>query len=245
LDLTKQLRQDVDIPHLSAPYNGRHAHRLQTVPVFRREDQAQGRRAADRNQTVAYALAHFANAISQLEIASVRPPVETEGPGCPDAGRLGRFMTFIKRLILAGIVAGAIPAMGGCGGPPTLEDGMADPVGVTSESLVSALTSAESRQVLKLIDDICGDTWCEGDNDFSFDRLACSARTHRCTLVFDVIPRDDVAGGQPSYRRSCTTHHFTGFDSLVTTTESGYQSLAPAYYDALTACISRVEDSLR
>jgi hypothetical protein len=167
-------------------------------------------------------------------------------------------MTIMGRFILAGIVAGAIPAIGACGASPSVENDSADAVTVTTESLsgasassvpsagpATALTPAESRQVLKLIDDICGDTWCEGDNNFLFERLVCSAATHHCTLGFDVIPRDDVAGGRPFYRRSCTTRHFTGFDSLVTTAESGYQSLAPDYYDALTECISRIEDRLQ
>jgi hypothetical protein len=159
-------------------------------------------------------------------------------------------MTLIQRFLMAGIAASAIPMAGACSAAPSAaEDGEADPVGTTAENLGSAgnregLTPAQSKQVLKLIDDICGDTWCEGDNDFSFERLACSASSRRCTLVFEVIPRDDGAAGLPFYLRSCTTRHFTGFDSLVTTGENGYQSLQPDYYDALTECISRVEDRL-
>jgi hypothetical protein len=151
-------------------------------------------------------------------------------------------MTFIQRFIIAGI----LPAFVACGASPAdAEDGEAAAVGVATEELAgNALTPAQAKQALKLVDDICGDTWCEGDNDFAFERLSCSALTHRCTLVFDVIPRDDGAAGRPFYRRSCTTRHFTGFASLVATAQNGYQSLQPDYYDALTECISRVEEKL-
>ena len=98
-----------------------------------------------------------------------------------------------------------------------------------------------------MIDDICGDTWCEGDNNFAFDRLTCRAGAAgstdggSCTLKLRIIPREDDA---PSYSRVCTTRGFQGFGSLVQTTVSGYQSLVWDYYMALTDCISKLEDEL-
>lgn len=111
----------------------------------------------------------------------------------------------------------------------------------------NALSPAQEKLTLKLIDDICGDTWCEGDNDFAFDRLECRAAPPRsasgggCTLELRIIPRD---AGSRSFRRACTTGGFFGFDSLVDTAESGYQSLDWDYYLALTDCISRLESEL-
>ena len=110
-----------------------------------------------------------------------------------------------------------------------------------------ALSKRQEATVLKLIDDICGDTWCEGDNNFSFDRLDCRAgcagKEGSCRLSFRIFSYDTDLETGPTYSRSCVTKGFTGFDSLVTTTGQ-YQALNGAYYDALTQCIASEEATL-
>jgi hypothetical protein len=109
----------------------------------------------------------------------------------------------------------------------------------------NALTLAQSKTALKLIDDICGDTWCSGDYNFGFRLLRCNRAARSCTLTLQVFPREGVASKHPSYWRSCKTHGFHGFASLVNTSASGYQSLTEDYYDALTECTSRVVSSIQ
>jgi len=106
-----------------------------------------------------------------------------------------------------------------------------------------SLTHEQEARVLKLVDDICGDTWCEGDDDFAFRKLACDSRCGTCVLGFQIFPREGSAA--PRAWHSCKTSGFSGFDSLVVTAANGYQSLAPTYYDALTACISAIEAERR
>jgi hypothetical protein len=106
------------------------------------------------------------------------------------------------------------------------------------DPFAAALTRAQAKTALKLIDDICGDTWCEGDDDFRFAWLGCSARASSCMLVFKMFPRDTDPNGDHAPWRTCRTGGFTGFDSLVETTDSGYQSLQDAFYMQLTTCIS-------
>jgi hypothetical protein len=108
----------------------------------------------------------------------------------------------------------------------------------------SALTPAQAKTTLKLIDDICGDTWCDGDYNFGFRRLVCSKAAHTCTLTLQVFPREGVASTAPSYWRSCKTADYTGFASLVSTGPNGYQSLQSNYYDALTECMSRIVSNI-
>ena len=121
----------------------------------------------------------------------------------------------------------------------------ASPVETQAEALaVNALSAAQSKTVLRLIDNICGDTWCDGDYDFGFRRLTCSKVGQTCTLTLQAFPIDGVKASQKSYWRSCKTPGFTGFDSLVNTAPSGYQSLTDGYYDVLSECISRVESNL-
>ena len=118
----------------------------------------------------------------------------------------------------------------------------------TTDALTQkGLTKREEAVVLKAIDDICGDTWCEGDHNFRFDRLecvrGCAGDSGHCQLVFRVFSYDTDLETGPTYTRSCRTPGFTGFDSLVATF-GDYHALQPAYYDALTECIGRVERQL-
>ena len=107
------------------------------------------------------------------------------------------------------------------------------------------LSPAQEKIALKLIDDICGDTWCEGDYNFDFRALTCDYRRMTCTLRFQMFPWDTVASGSSAYSRSCETTGFSGFDSLVATAPNGYQSLVPSFYDALTTCIGNLEGGSR
>ena len=109
------------------------------------------------------------------------------------------------------------------------------------------LSKGQEATVLKLIDDTCGDTWCEGDNNFRFDRLdcrpGCAGHAGSCRLTFRVFSYDTDVETGPTYTRTCRTDDFSGFASLVAT-NGQYQSLVPEYYAALTECISRVEEQL-
>ena len=123
-------------------------------------------------------------------------------------------------------------------------------VSQSAEALArNALTKKQAGTVLELIDDICGDTWCEGDHDFHFDQIQCqrgcsSSHAGSCQLTFRIFPHDSNLATGPSYLRTCQTPGFTGFDSLVDTAADGYQSLEWEYYDALNACISDLESTL-
>jgi hypothetical protein len=116
-----------------------------------------------------------------------------------------------------------------------------------SELCKNALSRTEEKTVLKLIDDICGDTWCEGDHNFAFERLTCrngatdSPNGGTCTLQLRLIPHDDSSR---SYPRTCTTGGFFGFDSLVETAQSDHPSLVWDYYLALTDCVNELEAAL-
>jgi hypothetical protein len=130
------------------------------------------------------------------------------------------------------------------GTTPAVEVNEAAATDETEALTKNALSPAQSKTALKLIDDICGDTWCDGDYNFGFRRLTCAKAAHTCTLTLQVFPDAGVTSAARSYWRSCKTSGFTGFDSLVSTAPSGYQSLQSDYYDALTECIFRIEGNL-
>ena len=127
---------------------------------------------------------------------------------------------------------------------PEIEIGEGSPVETRDEALsANALSPAQASTALKLIDDICADTWCSGDYDFGFRRLTCSRVAKTCTLTLQVFPRD-VSSGKRNYWRSCKTSGFEGFSSLVHTSSNGYQALDDDYYDALTECTTRIVSHL-
>lgn len=138
----------------------------------------------------------------------------------------------------------------GCSAAPddALAGGEAEAQSSEQELSSSALTKKQASTVLKLVDDICGDTWCEGDHNFRFDRLECTRPCGKtpgtCRLTFRIFPYDSDLATGPTYTRTCKTRGFTGFASLVDTAPNGYQSLNWDYYDALSECINRVEDEL-
>jgi hypothetical protein len=131
-------------------------------------------------------------------------------------------------------------------GEPSIDQ---EPLGsVESAVCKNALSPAQEQLALKLIDDICGDTWCSGDYNYAFRHLTCGAprgpHPGSCTLNLQIIPREGVPSPRPLFNRTCTTGDFLSFDSLIATASNGYQYLQPSYYDALTECIGDLEASL-
>lgn len=104
------------------------------------------------------------------------------------------------------------------------------------------LTGHEQRVVLDLIDDACGDTWCEGDHRFDFRTFTCDRARRTCTLRLRLSPYTD--GPTRWYWRSGTVTGFVRFDAMVETSPTGQQSLEPDFYDAVNALIARVEDTV-
>jgi len=144
----------------------------------------------------------------------------------------------------------AASVIAGCGGGTSgsgVQVGEPDPVAAQREAddlTKNALTQKQQRTALTLIDEICGDTWCDGDYNFGFRLISCARAARTCTLTLQVFPRAGVPATRKSYWRSCKTSGFTDFASLVNTTSNGYQSLESDYYDALTECIQRIEGNL-
>jgi hypothetical protein len=143
---------------------------------------------------------------------------------------------------LLGAVAGCVAEAGDSSAPNE------ERLGESRDDLSRrGLTRRQEAIALKAIDDICGDTWCEGEHNFSFERLectgGCSGHPGSCRLTFRVFSYDTDLETGPTYTRSCQTPGFTGLNSLVESFGE-YHSLQPAYYEALTECIGRVESDL-
>ena len=105
------------------------------------------------------------------------------------------------------------------------------------------LTPRQEAVVLDLIDDACGDTWCEGDVAFDFRRFACSPKRQSCTLRLRV-----ASWAQDPLEWQWRSREITGFPrfwQMVETSESGYRSLDWDFYLAVSDAITSMEESMR
>ena len=105
------------------------------------------------------------------------------------------------------------------------------------------LLPRQEAVVLDLIDDICGDTWCEGDFAFDFRRFECSPERQSCTLRLRI-----ASWAQEPLAWQWRSRQITGFPrywQMVETSESGYRSLDWEFYLAVGEAIASIEESVR
>jgi len=150
----------------------------------------------------------------------------------------------------SGSVSGPIPVQGKVERASELQVRVVDAetgveVGTDPETETGAgdLTTSQSEIVLKLLDDICGDTWCEGEYNWHFPKIVCRFSDAVCTLSFRVTdPNREPA---EDYARWCKVHDLRTFDDLVQTAANGYQSLNDDFYDNVSTCVEQIEHDLR
>lgn len=98
------------------------------------------------------------------------------------------------------------------------------------------LSEDDQYELLKSIDDICGDTWCEGDSNWSFDAIDCDSEDG-CSLSLTMKPYEfDDEMTLPERNLSCDLYTFTNRDSLVEITNRGLQ-YTPELFTAVGDCI--------
>lgn len=93
-----------------------------------------------------------------------------------------------------------------------------------------ALSTAQERVVLRLVDDLCGDTWCEGEHALRFRRFACHPR-RGCVLRVQL-----ASWSQEPLRwhtRSARVLGFPRYRHMVATAAGGERSLRPAFTEAV------------
>ena len=119
--------------------------------------------------------------------------------------------------------------------------------GETSDALKSApndLKPAQEKLILQLIDDVCGDSWCEGDHNFKFAKLKCSFTARACTITLDIIDPKDGAKPQRDFWRSCKMTNISAFNAMIDTAPNGFQSLGDDFYGKVDACIAKLESHI-
>ena len=105
------------------------------------------------------------------------------------------------------------------------------------------LPADQANNVLNEIDNICGDTWCEGDFDYSFDDFKCDLEKGTCELDFQYIWYEfDENYDEPTetiyVEHSCTIEGVFGYDEMIETSRNGWDSLVWEFYEKVSDCIS-------
>jgi hypothetical protein len=110
------------------------------------------------------------------------------------------------------------------------------------------LNSTEKGEVLTAIDNICADTWCEGDYDFSFDDLYCSKENGECTLSFNLIyiiwDVDYEHSTSETFHAECTVSNLHSLSDILYSPayeKFSYYELTQEFYEQLSDCISQKE----
>lgn len=112
----------------------------------------------------------------------------------------------------------------------------------TSLASETFLTEEQSYEVITEIDNICGDTWCEGDFNFEFESIECSLISGcklSMTLWDGYEERDDV---KKTYSGSCVVAGFSNYNQMIEISENGWQQLSYDFYEAVSDCVSDVEE---
>lgn len=123
-------------------------------------------------------------------------------------------------------------------------------IGLISLLLISNTFSAEfltNNQkiiVLEEIDNICGDTWCEGDFNFSFNEITCDSKTQSCQIEMDLIDdyncENEDGCDSPFYSGTCSLANLNKYEDMIDESRR-WRSLNDDFYFALSDCISDLE----
>jgi hypothetical protein len=112
------------------------------------------------------------------------------------------------------------------------------------EDSANSLTSKQASQVLLLIDDACGDAWCEGDYEWAFKKMSCHFDLGTCTMTAMLTMPASGSTPAASYWRSCKMRGIRSFKSMVHTYANGFQALTDTMFTKVDACATKMEDSI-
>jgi hypothetical protein len=141
----------------------------------------------------------------------------------------------------------ALALAAGCAGSTTplateIADTSAAELDAKEDAAQKNLTTAQQKTVLTQLNNICGDTWCDGDWSFDFKKIVCKLDLGTCTWTALITPSVPATEKLVLWR-SCKVAGVHRFSDLVTTT-NGYQSLNQDYYMASTDCVQKIESHL-
>ncbi|MGZ3691295.1 MAG: hypothetical protein ACXVAX_07315 [Pseudobdellovibrio sp.] len=101
------------------------------------------------------------------------------------------------------------------------------------------LTSAQQNIILSDLNNICGDTWCEGDFDLNFQSLTLKKEATKTVYVLEFSAKDTYDNAAPLRQVECEIENIDLIQKIVSTT-SGLvitQDLQSELYRKIDACV--------
>lgn len=122
-----------------------------------------------------------------------------------------------------------------------LRDGAAAPIPTLSRS--------QAKEILEAIDQQCGDTWCEGDFNWSFNKIKCDFGKGECKLSIELIDTD-TGEEKKRYPRKVVVKGFHSFSEMVEVLHGGagnrrFVVLRDTFSDKLNDAFNAAEVSVR
>jgi hypothetical protein len=110
-----------------------------------------------------------------------------------------------------------------------------------SPAFADDLCRRDEKKVLFAIDQICGDTWCEGDSNFQFRKIRCNFKLGSCALEFRTAPwkNSDDEEYDWSKSKTCVLRNVESLDSLIDTNRQ-VPVLRDGPYEQITTCIDHL-----
>lgn len=109
-----------------------------------------------------------------------------------------------------------------------------------------AYPQPETTTILKAIDNICGDTWCEGDYSFRFHKVNLDTARNSTRVLFTMslnYPTEVDSSTVILKQRFDVSCDVTGYSSFATIMQNNEQ-LNWDFYSSLTDCIQKLEGRL-
>jgi hypothetical protein len=114
-------------------------------------------------------------------------------------------------------------------------------------ALVNPTPVTEDQTILKAIDNICGDTWCEGDYKFVFNKVILDTARNTTRVLFTMKIEDytievdaNASILMQSFDVACNVPGYSTFAGIMTSNDS----LNWDFYTGLTDCIQKLESRL-
>ena len=100
----------------------------------------------------------------------------------------------------------------------------------------------KNELALELIDNICGDTWCEGDFNFEFLEFELNAKKAEAKVSFKLI--SDRGKERKFFETGCAVKNINSMDDVIGS-HRGRPELNNNFYEELSLCISDKEEIFR
>lgn len=111
----------------------------------------------------------------------------------------------------------------------------------TSVFALDFLSDSQRSTVLREIDNICGDSWCEGDYNYSFDKFSCDSVKQTCILelrLFDGYSEEDE--NTVYHSGVCALEGLSDYSQMIE--KSGkWDTLTWSFYEQVSDCINSLE----